>query len=570
MIIFKSVTYRNLLSSGNKDITVHLDKCPLLLIQGANGSGKSTVIEAITFCLFGKSFRKINKPQLINQSNKKDLHTKVEFSIGTNEYVVERGIKPNLFEITMNGSPLPQDAALKDTQRQLEEQILRMNFRSFSQVVILGSATFVPFMQLVPADRRVVVESILDLRNFGVMFALVKDRISGIKAEVARLKSEGLNASERVTAQRTLIGYMRQSTTDHIEALHSDILDKTAILGRLANQYQEVADEIEEKTSQLISDACLREVAELEKIEDRLTDRLRRISADTEFYNENSICDSCHQSIDDTFKLNRITKNNAELAKLGEGVVQLRSKKAEAQKTVQELKEAQEEIRQLQLKSSSISAEHRSVECQRNQIQAQIEKAQAACSDVKLEEGKLEGMLLRQEELKVECEEAETRQREHEVVYKILKDDGVKSVIVNQYIPVFNELIKIFLSEFNLPLEFSLDPTFIERVLSPMYQDYSYSSFSEGEKQRIDLAVLLALREVCRLKASVTTNLLFFDEVFDSSLDADGSAEVLRVLKSVITDTNIVVISHTIEEQLQDHFDEVLTFRKTGGFSVLN
>lgn len=572
MIIFEKIKWKNFLGSGNVFSEINLKDYKTNLIRGKNGVGKSTITDVLCFCLFNRSFRKINKSQLVNSINKKDLFTEVHFTIGQNKYVVQRGIKPNVFEVITNGEILQQDAAIKDTQKHLEQNILKMSYRSFTQIVILGSATFVPFMQLPPVSRREVIENLLDIQSFSTMFTLTKDRIRGIKEQVKDLSRDEELIRERIKIQRKYIDDLKSQSDERVEELKSEIVE-----------LQNFIQQTNERESTLISDLSLLQIEsekfskqnpsqKLRKLQSyggKIENKLERFLKENEFYESHDVCQSCHQTIDPTFKSSRIESNQEEVSKLNEGLSQLKIESDKLIDLIDQLEDNNHKINKITNQLTSIKIKRESTQEQIQKLQNEIEKLTNSEKNVAREEGKLSILL---DNLEVHSSKYETVYKsleEHEVVYNLLKDSGVKTIIIRQYLPLMNKLIGNYLREFDFPVNFVLDEEFNETIKSPIHKDFSYSSFSEGEKQRINLSVLLMMREIAKLKQSVNTNILFFDEVFDSSLDASGTEELMRVLRYIVQDFNVFVVSHKLSDGLADKFDKVITFDKIKGFSTV-
>jgi DNA repair exonuclease SbcCD ATPase subunit len=573
MIIFEKILYRNFLSSGNRDTVIHLNTDKMTCIRGKNGSGKSSVLDAITFCLFGKPFRRINKPQLVNSINKKDLFTEVYFTIGQNKYVVQRGIKPNVFEVIINGEKLQQDAAVKDTQKHLEQNILKMSYRSFTQIVILGSATFVPFMQLPPVARREVIENLLDIQSFSIMFALVKDRIRGLKEQVKDLQRDEKLTRERIRIQESYINDLKSQSVEKIGEINSEIEELNSVLANYQIQEEVLSSEINlihESNEKLTNTNPSQKLRKLQSYGGKIENKIERIVKENEFYESNDVCQSCHQTIDPLFKKDKITKNKDEISSLNDGLSQLKVETDKLIEIISNIEKNTSTIHNLMNSLTSIKTKRESTEKQIKRFKLDVQKLTNSENNLSREEGKLSILL---EDLDIQSnkyQEVYDSLEQHEIVYNLLKDNGVKTIIIKQYLPLMNKLISNYLREFDFPINFTLDEEFNETVESPIHRDFSYLSFSEGEKQRINLSILLMMREIAKLKQSVNTNILFFDEVFDSSLDSSGTEELMRVLKYLVSDLNVFVVSHKLSDSLAEKFDNVLTFEKIKGFSVMS
>jgi DNA repair exonuclease SbcCD ATPase subunit len=522
--------------------------------------------------LFGKPFRRVNKPQLINSVNKKDLYTEVSFSVGPNKYIVQRGIKPNLFEIFVNGERLQQDAAVKDYQKYLEQNILRMTFRSFTQIVILGSATFVPFMQLAPAARREVVENLLDIQSFSTMFTLVKDRIRSIRDQIKDLERDERILRERVTMQEKHIKSLHEQSDERINDLKKQIDKLTVDVSVLFSQEENLITNIRELSTindELLSTDPSNKWRKLQSFGGKIENKIDRIRQEILFYSENDVCQSCHQKIDPEFKKDRLEHNHKEEHTLLDGLDQLQKQSKELMEIIVKIDENKHDINQLTNELTRVRTKKTSDEKSIERLRNEIEQLTNSEKNISREEGKLEVILEDLNKHSEKYENTTTGLSEHEVVYNLLKDSGVKTSIIRQYLPIMNRLVSNYLKDFDFPINFTLDEEFNETIESPVHRNFSYSSFSEGEKTRIDLSILFAMREIARLKQSIDTNILFFDEIFDSSLDVAGTEEFLRILRYILQDTNIFVISHKISDGLGDRFDRTIEFQKVRGFSTI-
>jgi len=504
MILFKTIKWKNFLSTGNQYTEVDFTKNKTNLIVGTNGAGKSTVLDALTFSLFGKPFRKINKPQLINSVNEKDCRVEVEFSIGNTEWKVVRGIKPALFEIWRNDTALDQSAAALDQQKWLEQNVLKMNYKSFTQIVILGSSTFVPFMQLSAANRREVIEDLLDIKIFSSMNMVIKEKIRQSKEEVKVLELKKESLLDKVKMQQEFIEELENRGKESIDTNNRKISD----LDKEIHQHMNENCSLEEPLYEYIREqdklvGYAEKLRKLGNLKGKISQKVSTITKEHKFFTENTVCPTCTQSIEEVFRINRINDAQSKAKELQSGYKELE----------EAIKEEEERERQFNTLSKEIS---------------------------KLTNGISQNNSL-------------------------LKDGGVKSKIIKKYLPLINQQVNRYLQMMDFYINFTLDEEFNETVQSPIHEDFSYASFSEGEKMRIDLALLFTWREVARMKNSVSTNLLIMDEVFDSSLDGFGTEEFLKIIRYVIKDANIFVISH--KTGLEDRFESVIRFEKVKGFS---
>jgi DNA repair exonuclease SbcCD ATPase subunit len=566
MILFKTIRWKNFLSTGNQYTEVDFTKNKTNLIIGTNGAGKSTVLDALTFSLFGKPFRRINKPQLINSVNEKDCRVEVEFSIGNTEWKVVRGIKPAIFEIWRNDAALDQSAAALDQQKWLEQNVLKMNYKSFTQIVILGSSTFVPFMQLSAAHRREVIEDLLDIKIFSSMNTLIKEKIRSVKEEIKvfELKKESL--LDKVKMQEEFIGELENRGNANINANKE----------KIANLDKEIGDYMEENTSnedplrELIreQDAITGYAEKLRKLgnlKGKISQKVSTITKEHKFFTENTVCPTCTQSIEDVFRINRINDAQNKAKELQSGYKELEEAIKEEEERERQYNSLTKEISKL---TNGISQNNIKINGLRRQIrnlESEIQVLTENLANRNTEHEKLESF---KENLKTTYDELASRKdaiNYYDFSYSLLKDGGVKSKIIKKYLPLINQQVNRYLQMMDFYINFTLDEEFNETVQSPIHEDFSYASFSEGEKMRIDLALLFTWREVARMKNSVNTNLLIMDEVFDSSLDGFGTEEFLKIIRYVIKDANIFVISH--KTGLEDRFESVIKFEKVKGFS---
>lgn len=567
MIFFKVLRYKNILSTGNAFTEIRFDTSSTTLIVGENGAGKSTFLDAIAFVLYGKAFRKINKPQLLNSVNQKNLLVEIEFSNGHSEFLIRRGMKPNIFEIYQNGNLVNQTAATKDYQSFLEKDILKMNFKSFSQIVVLGSATFVPFMQLTPASRREVIEDLLDMQIFTVMNIILKDRNSQLKEKYRTNESQTELNVEKLELQRKHREKLEANNNELIEKKRAQIAEYVSNIRVLGTEIQGLSEEIKELTESLdpVRNSETKKT-EYEQILDKLSKKLIRLQKEDKFYTENDDCPTCHQTIDPVFKVekragiaNTSQQVNSAISKLNEKISILEFQVVQYRDLFQTIKQKQSENN---VKQTSISNYQMFIA----QLEKEIEELSEKNDDIKELN---ENILILKENLKqLEDEKRELldSQKLYKIALEMLKDTGIKSLIIKQYVPVINKLVNHYLQQFDFFVQFELDETFSEKIKSRFRDEFSYDSFSEGEKKRIDLALMLTWRSIAKLRNSVSTNLLIMDEVFDGSMDSDGVENLINMIRTVCKDDNIFVISHNRSAML-DKFDTVLTFKKQGNFS---
>jgi DNA repair exonuclease SbcCD ATPase subunit len=566
MILFKTIRWRNFLSTGNQFTEVDLTKNSTNLIIGSNGAGKSTVLDALTFSLFGKPFRKINKPQLINSTNDKDCRVEVELSIGNISWKVVRGIKPNIFEVYRDDSLLDQSSASLDQQKWLEQNVLKMNYKSFTQIVILGSSTFVPFMQLPAAHRREVIEDLLDIKIFSSMNSVIKEKIRSIKEEVKTLELKKESLGDKVKMQREFIEELENLGNANINASKEKIVNLDEEIGNYMNENSSLEDPLQELIRE--QDAITGYADKLRKLgnlKGKISQKVSMITKEHKFFTENTVCPTCTQPIDEEFRINRINDAQNKAKELQSGYKELEEAIKEEEERERQFNTLSKEISKL---TNGISQNNVKISgCQRQirSLESEIQRITEQLANRNSEHEKLESF---KENLKTTYDELASKKDSinyYDFSYSLLKDGGVKTKIIKKYLPLINQQVNRYLQMMDFYINFTLDEEFNETVQSPIHEDFSYASFSEGEKMRIDLALLFTWREVARMKNSVSTNLLIMDEVFDSSLDGFGTEEFLKIIRYVIKDANIFVISH--KTGLEDRFESVIKFEKVKGFS---
>ena len=569
MILFKKISYRNFLSSGNQPTQINLSENQTTLIVGSNGSGKSTLLDALCFVLFNKAFRKITKPQLINSTNTKDCLVEIEFSIGTKEYKVVRGIKPNIFEIWVDGILQNQSSATVDQQKQLEESILKLNYKSFTQIVILGSASFVPFMQLSAATRREIVEDLLDIKIFSSMNSVIKDKIRKINEEIKDSSFLEKTTEEKIEMQKGFIEELENRGNNTIVANKEKITN----LNKEIDNYMEDNSSIEEKISKLQKEqeeviGAEHKLVKLNNLKGKISQKVSVITKEHKFFNENTVCPTCTQTIEEEFRLNRITDAQNKAKELQKGFREIEDTIKFEQERERQFVFLSKEITKLTYEISQnntqISFNQKQIRELESEIQTITNKSKNRTSE-RNELKKLEKQLTEIIKNKIKHKENISY---YDFLHLLMKDGGIKAKIIQKYLPSMNQLINKYLQLMDFYINFTFDEEFKEIIKSPIYEDFSYDSFSEGEKMRINLAILFTWREIARLKNSVNTNLLILDEVFDSSLDFAGTDYFTRIIKFMISNTNVFVISHKTDE-LIDKFDKVIKFEKVKGFSKM-
>jgi DNA repair exonuclease SbcCD ATPase subunit len=562
------VSWKNFLSTGNTPNKVELDGHSTTLIVGKNGEGKSTILDALTFSLFNKPFRDINKNQLVNSINQKNCVVEIEFDIGPIHYRVVRGIKPNIFEIYQNGTIINQDAAVKDYQKVLEQQILKLNYKTFTQVVILGSASFVPFMQLPVWQRREVIEDILDIKVFSTMNTILKEKIAENKEELSAVETEIRIITEQAKAQKSLIDSLQHSKDQNVKVLRdkietniTEINDKTQLVD-LMNK------DIEELNTKLVTKLDVDKNLDMCKTNmNKLQQKMAGVDEHLQFFTQNETCPSCEQGIEHTHKDKIISKISHEKQELNNGISTLNSAYTKLSK---DLQDKQDVLNQIQDKNISISTEINAMNMlikANNALEKEINELSVQ-GDIDAEKDKIKSLAneaLAKNEVKMGLMKEKQLQ---EIAGVLLRDTGIKTTIIREYLPAMNKLINMYLSAMDFFVKFELDESFNESIKSRFRDEFTYASFSEGEKMRIDLAILFTWRQIAKMKNSVNTNLLLLDEIFDSSLDVAGTDYFLSVMDTLGENTNVFVISHK-GDVLLDKFKNNIRFEKTNDFSSL-
>lgn len=569
MIIFRSIEWKNLLSTGNSPSKVLLNKSTSTLIVGRNGEGKSTILDALCFSLFGKPFRNINKPQLINSINGKNCLTTVEFSVAGKEYKINRGIKPNVFEIWCDGVMINQDAAAKDYQKVLEQQILKLNYKTFTQVVILGSASFVPFMQLPSNQRRDVIEDILDIKIFSTMNQLLKERANATKDEISRIESAITIAKSRVDAQTQLINTIKEAKTESIRSLHDKVRANDEAIRVAEDEISALVDRLTELKGKVADkNKVVEDIEKAKTIRTNLLHKTETCEHTKEFFHSNEVCPSCEQGIAHDHKQKVIQGIERQLATHTSKVTELEAILEKLNTQLTSMNEVLDEISDLNIEMSTKNSTITLLNKQNKALNLEIEESKADTSNIDEEKAKLKELAQAAlEQINKKTALNEERQYQ-ELASNLLKDTGIKTTIIREYLPAMNKLINKYLSAMDFYVHFELDETFNEIIRARHRDEFTYESFSEGEKMRIDLAILFTWRQIAKMKNSVNTNLLILDEIFDSSLDVAGTDYFLTLMNAFDHDTNVFVISHK-GDQLFDKFRSVIRFEKKNDFSVL-
>ena len=567
MILFKKLRWKNFLSTGNFFTEIDLNKHNTTLIVGENGAGKSTILDALSFALFGKAFRNVNKPQLINSITQKGLVVEVEFDIGSNKYKIARGLKPGLFEVYMNGALLNQSAEMKDYQEILEKSILKINHKSFCQVVVLGSATFQPFMQLPAGRRREIIEDLLDLQIFTTMNGLLKEKVATNNEKTADILSEQKVINEKIKLIREHILEKQNNNDQILDEKLTRIEETTALVEQATAQVKEINDRIVQLTKETEQMDCLsRKIEKIKKLRIQLDHKIEAMKGDIDFLKEHENCPTCKQNIEEQFRTTTITEKETQIKTIEDNYPELIKQFNETNEQIKQIMELQSQItdnkmEQHQLKTR-INSWMQYIDTLETEIKSITKKTQEE-DDTKIAD--LEKEL---EEFQVKFNELAEEKNILAAASMLLKDGGIKARIIKQYVPVINRLINKYLSAMDFFVQFELDEEFNETIKSRFRDEFSYASFSEGEKMRINLAILFTWRAVAKLRNSISTNLLIMDEVFDSSLDSNGTEEFMKILNQLTQDTNTFIISHK-GDQLVDKFANVVRFEKKQNFSKI-
>lgn len=566
MITFKKIRWRNFLSTGQHFTEINFQKNNTNLIIGTNGAGKSTVLDALTFVLFNKSFRKITKPQLVNTTNEKECLVEIEFAINAKEYVIRRGIKPNVFDIIIDGEKLNREADDRSMQKVLEENVLKLNYKSFTQIVILGSSTFVPFMQLSSANRREVIEDLLDIRIFSNMNSLVKEKIKEEKNIIKTLKLKEESLLDKVTMQQEFIEELESRGKQNIKDKESKILGLLNEEKDLMNACDGMNEEFQSLNKNLQNHSgATDKLRKLGNLKGKISQKVSTITKEYKFFTENTVCPTCNQEIEETLRINRINDAQTKAKELQSGYKELEGAIKEEEERERQFTTLSKEITNL---THGISQNNTKIAgCQRQirDLESEIQRITDQFANRNTEHEKLAEFKKSLQQVIQDLGNNKEKILYYDFAHFLLKDDGVKTKIIKKYLPLINQQVNRYLQLMDFFINFHLDEEFNESVKSPIHEDFSYSSFSEGEKMRIDLALLFTWREVARVKNSINTNLLIMDEVFDSSLDGFGTEEFLKIIRYIIKDANIFVISH--KGGLEDKFENVMKFEKVKGFS---
>ncbi len=570
MILFETIRWKNFLSTGNHFTEVNFTKTENTLIIGNNGAGKSTILDALTFVLFGKSFRNINKPQLTNSINEKDCLVEIEFKISSSEFKIRRGIKPSIFEIYKNGELFNQDASSSEQQKWFEQSVLKMNFKSFTQIVILGSSNFVPFMQLSATNRREVIEDLLDIKIFSSMTNIVKEKIRSIRDDVRTLTLKKESLQDKVRMQNDFIQEIESRSKEDITTKKGSITTLMEEVSEYMDQNSKTQVNIESRTKEqekVIGAAD--KLSKLNTLKGQITQKVTTITEEHKFFTENTVCPTCHQDIEEEFRVNRISDVQNRAKELKDGYVKLE----------ETIKFEKERERQFNILSKEITKLTHGISQNNTRIASHQRRIQDLESEIQRITDQLQNSSTEYEKLtkfQEDLENSDTNlsEKKETIAYydstqSLLKDSGVKSKIIQKYLPLINKQVNRYLQMMDFYINFTLDEEFNESIQSPIHENFSYTSFSEGERQRIDLALLFTWREVAKFKNSTNTNLLILDETFDSSLDDEGTDNLMKILKTLEKGTNTFIISHK-PDVLESKMEQKIQFVKKNNFSAIS
>jgi DNA repair exonuclease SbcCD ATPase subunit len=566
MITFQKIKWKNFLSTGNHWTEIDFQKHNTNLVIGTNGAGKSTMLDALTFALFNKPFRKVNKGQLINTTNERDCVVEINFSVNNRDYIVRRGIKPNVFDIEVDGNPLHKEADDRSNQRILEDNILKVNYKSFTQLVILGSSSFVPFMQMTGTNRRDGIEDLLDIRIFSAMNNLIKDNIRLRKEKIKSLDLKKDNIKDKMKMQQNFIEEIEKRGKDDIaekKKKSREIGDDICILTSKNEHASDRVYGLNEQQEKLAG--ASEKLKKLNNLKGKITQKVSTITKEHKFFTDNTVCPTCTQDIEEEFRVNRIADVQDKAKELKKGFKDLEETIKLETERERHFTQLSKEITKL---NHDISQNNTRISLSQRQIGDLEDEVQTITERIKNRNTEHEKLAEFKENLQTTIEDLADKREDinhYDFAYSLLRDDGVKTKIIKKYLPFINQQVNRYLQLMDFYINFSLDEEFNETVKSPIHEDFSYSSFSEGEKMRIDLALLFTWREVARVKNSVNTNLLIMDEVFDSSLDGFGTEEFLKIIRYIVKGANIFVISH--KSDLHDKFESVIKFDKVKGFS---
>jgi len=567
MILFKKLRWQNLLSTGNQWTEITLNRSKSTLILGENGAGKSTILDALFFVLYGRPFRNINKPQLMNSITGKNLLVEIEFSVGHKEYMIRRGMRPNVFEVFQNGTMINQNSDIREYQEMLEKNILKMNHKSFGQIVVLGSANYVPFMQLPAGARREVIEDLLDIQIFSVMNTLLKEKITQNKSDIRDAEYQIELIDQKIEMSLKHITSLQTNNDELISNKEEMAKDLQCKIDQTSTEIDTIKESIETLLATIDDSSTIsQKKTKILELENSLETKIRSLKKEVQFFHNHDNCPTCKQGIEHEFKETRITDRENQLVEVEEALVKLESKINSINSRIEEITKTNIEIAKLNNKISEHNSDIRSWNNSITTIRKEIEAIRSNTSQIdnsQHEIDELRGNLNRENKKKYDL----ISQKEIlDISSSLLKDTGIKTRIIKQYVPIINKLVNKYLAALDFFVNFELDEKFTESIKSRFRDEFSYASFSEGEKMRIDLALMFTWRAIAKLRNSASTNLLIMDEVFDSSLDVTGTEEFLKILDGLTSDSNVFIISHK-GDQLYDKFHSVIRFEKHKNFS---
>lgn len=569
MLKFKRIFFKNFLSTGNAGNEIQLDKVSSTIITGGNGNGKSQIEDSITFALFGKPFRNINKAGLINSINGKQCLVEIEFSVNGKDYKVVRGMKPNKFEIWCDGKLLNQDSATKDYQKILEQQILKLNYKTFTQVIILGSASYTPFMRLTAAQRREVIEDILDIRIFSVMNSILKDKITITKQKISQLENDIKLTKTKIESQKHLIQTISDAKKHNVKNIQNKIKENQESLGLTNQEIQTLTEEIKSLNSSLPNKSTINfKLTEYNKLSSKFKNKIEQCNTHKEFFNVNNVCPSCEQDIQESHRVKIISTLEEKTKEYEDNLKHLEECHEKITESFNKYEECFSLIQDKNLKLNTLNSNATFINNQIKSLEEELVQLKSDTSDVSIEKKKLKEMAERALSYVEEKTDLLEERNIQEIGSMLLKDNGIKTAIIREYLPVMNSIINKYLGLMDLYIKFELDESFNEVIKSRHRDAFSYESFSEGEKNKINTSIMLAWRQIAKMKNSVNTNLLILDEIMDSSLDSNAVELLMGVLSELGEDTNLFIISHRTENTM-DKFDRRIEVTKINDFSVI-
>ena len=568
MLLFKKLRWQNFLSTGDNQVEIDFLLNSTNLIIGSNGAGKSTLLDALTFVLFNKPFRKITKPQLVNSVNEKKCVVEIEFEANNRNYLVRRGIKPNVFDIEVDGELQDKRGDDRDNQKWLEENVLKVNYKSFTQVIILGASTFVPFMQLTASNRRDVIEDLLDIRVFSQMSSIVKDRIRELREDIKILNIKRGSLREKSEMQKNFIEEITKKGEINIETKKEKIKQLLFEKQNLETENITTLNQLEtlQKELESLEDSSSK-LRKLGSLRGKISQKITTLTDEHKFFSDNATCPTCTQGIDEGFRSEKLSELGTKAKEMNKGFKELKDTIKQEEERETKFLKLSKDILSMNSQVSTNNTKSTSISNNILDLEGDIHNIRHSVDNQTEEQEKLDRFQGELSRVFDTLSERNSEMDKNKFVYELLKDGGVKTNIIRKYIPFINKQVNRYLQMMDFYINFELDEEFNETVVSPIHENFSYSSFSEGEKMRIDLALLFTWREVARVRNSVNTNILIMDEVFDSSLDGFGTDEFLKIIRYVVKDANVFIISH--KQELHERFDSVLRFEKDRGFSKL-